>query len=110
MCPPSPRLLAALALVLAATVACGDAVDVAADRAAAVGTYSLASVDGCAVGTPAEQCPFPRRSWIVDGTMVLRADGSATRTMLYQFPADAAPRTLLMARPAAALLSCSFAA
>jgi hypothetical protein len=79
-------------LVLAAALACGQPTG---SVAAAAGTYVLASVDGCTVGTPAEQCPFPPRSWIIDGTMVLRLDGSATRAMRYRFPADPSPRTEL---------------
>ena len=60
-----------------------------------VGTYVLESVDGCAPGPAAAEC-FPRPSWVLDGEMILRADGGVTRTMHYQFPSDPATGTVML--------------
>jgi hypothetical protein len=67
---------------------CGEATGPEAAMPTA-GTYVLKSVDGCAPGPAAAEC-FPRPSWVLDGEMVLRADGSVTRTMHYQLPSDPA--------------------
>jgi len=84
-----PRTATALAAV---ALACGEPAAPVDPPAAAAGTYVLESVDGCALGTPAEQCPH-RRSWLVGGTMVLAADGRVARVVQYQFPEDAGPVT-----------------
>jgi hypothetical protein len=88
-----PRLVRRTALPLwwAAALACGGT-NTAAGPADAAGTYVLESVDGCAVGTPLEPCPT-RRTWLVDGTMVLDPTGRAARVVRSQLPSDASPST-----------------
>lgn len=51
------------------------------------GNYVLESVDGCKPGVEARQCS-PRPSWVVDGAMVLTADGGVSRTVRYLFPSE----------------------
>ena len=79
--------------VLLCAVGCGEATGAGGDPSEA-DTYHLESVDGCAPGVEAQQC-FPRPSWVVDGSMVLAADGSVTRTVRYQLPSDRMPVTVV---------------
>jgi len=67
-------------LVLGACLGCGDRLG----PAAIDGTYALLSVDGCPVGTPLAQCPLARGPMALQGEMVLRPDGSVTRSVRYE--------------------------
>jgi hypothetical protein len=78
---------------LLGALACSEATGAGGDPSPA-GTYLLDSVDGCAPGLEAQRC-FPQPSWVLEGRMVLGADGRVTRTMSYQSPGDAAPVTLV---------------
>jgi hypothetical protein len=77
---------------LLCALGCSEGTGTAGDQLAA--TNLLETVDGCEPGMEAQQC-FPQPSWVVNGTMVLAADGRVTRTMSYQFPSDASPVTLV---------------
>lgn len=88
----SIRLFLPLGVLLIIGLGCGDAVGPIGGVATA-GAYVLESVDGCAPGPRAVEC-FPRASWVIDGEMVLAADGRVTRTMHYQFPGDPAAETV----------------
>ena len=83
----------AAVVALVGVLGCGEPTGIPATPGAA-GTYTLESVDGCAPGPAAAEC-FPRPSWVVEGTMVLRGDGTVTRTMRYHFPAPTGPVTVV---------------
>jgi hypothetical protein len=68
------------AILLGAGLGCGDRLE----PAAIDGTYALISVDGCPVGTPLAPCPLARGPMALDGEMVLRPDGSVTRSVRYE--------------------------
>jgi hypothetical protein len=87
----SIRLFLPGSMLFIVGLGCGEATAPEADMPTA-GTYVLESVDGCVPGPAAAGC-FPQPSWVLDGEMVLRADGSVTRTMHYQFPSDPAAGT-----------------
>jgi hypothetical protein len=71
--------------VFLCALACSDATG--SNDPSAHGTYLLESVDGCEPGLEAQQCsPLP--SWVVEGAMVLTADGRVSRTMTYRLPSD----------------------
>jgi hypothetical protein len=84
----SIRMFLPGSILLIMGLGCSEAIGPLAGVATA-GTYLLESVDGCAPGPAAAEC-FPRPSWVLDGAMVLRTDGSVTRTMQYRFPSDPA--------------------
>jgi hypothetical protein len=65
---------------LRSVVRCGDRLE----PTAIDGTYALLSVDGCPVGTPLAQCPLARGPMALEGEMVLRPDGSVTRSVRYE--------------------------
>jgi len=90
----SIRLFLPLGILVIMGLGCGETIG-PLDGVATAGTYVLESVDGCAPGPPAAEC-FPRPSWVLDGEMVLRADGGITRTMHYQFPSDPAAGTVMV--------------
>ena len=83
----SIRLFLPGSMLFISGLSCGEVT--APEAMPAAGTYELHSVDGCAPGPPAAEC-FPQPSWVLGGEMILRADGSVTRTMHYQFPSDPA--------------------
>ena len=70
---------------------CGQTTDPEATMGST--TYVLKSVDGCVPGPAAAEC-FPSPSWVLGGEMVLRADGSVTRTMHFQLPSHPATDTV----------------
>jgi hypothetical protein len=78
-------------MLFLAGLGCGTVT--APEAATAAGTYVLHSVDGCSPGPAAAEC-FPQPSWVLGGEMILRPDGSVTRTMHYQFPSDPVARTV----------------
>jgi hypothetical protein len=90
----SVRMFLPGSMLLITGMGCGEATAPDAAMPTAV-TYVLESVDGCAPGRAAAEC-FPRPSWVLDGEIVLRADGSVTRTMHYQFPSDPAAGLLML--------------
>jgi hypothetical protein len=67
-------------VVLGACLGCGDRLG----PAEIGGTFTLLSVDGCPVGTPLAQCPLARGPMALEGEMVLRPDGSVTRSVRYE--------------------------
>ena len=67
-------------VVLGACLGCGDRLE----PTPIDGTYALLSVDGCPVGTPLAQCPLARGPMALEGEMVLRPDGSVTRSVRYE--------------------------
>jgi len=87
------RLRLALLPLSVGALGCGESTVPTDPPAVAAGTYVLESVDGCALATPAEQCPFRRNPLHVDGTMVLGSNGQAARVIRYQLPGEASPRT-----------------
>ena len=90
----SIRLFLPGSILLITGLGCGGATDPEVAMPTA-GTYVLESVDGCAPGPAAFEC-FPSPSWVVDGKMVVLADGSVTRTMHYRFPSDPAAGTVTL--------------
>lgn len=68
-------------VAVGACLGCGDGIF--APRAVA-GTYTLVSVDGCRLGAPISECPLARGPMALEGEMVLRPDGTATRTIRYE--------------------------
>jgi hypothetical protein len=88
------RSILPASILLVLGFGCGEPTGPGAGAATA-GTYVLETVDGCAPGPAAAEC-FPMPSWVLDGEMVLRGDGSVTRTIRYQFPSDPAAGTYMV--------------
>lgn len=87
------RTIGALGMTFVAFLGCGEATGPGPNTVA--GTYALASVDGCVLGTPIEECPTARPPLAAAGTMELRPDRSVTRTVQYAIEGPGGPQTFV---------------